>query len=346
MATKNCGLLALDKIVSLKSTSMFTLIQLAKDNGVNLYFCKVEPDEIMKVARPAILHEKDHFVYIEDGQAIPPGNYDGYVLTPKPFHDPLSHSLAKTIRGQKESGGIIGNVFGGISTLLFGKKPKLNSDPVGNYQQASKVLASGESNPLLASARTQIQADLNRKYDRAYFENDTGYQNIQSNKQKAIDALMAQYANYGQDPYSSTEAQRALSEINNQYDQTSSEYMQGVEMQKRQQALANSMQQGQFDYESAMELATQLGRKSELEYAIKSNNYNQMQKVVGGLLTAGVGIATKNPLMIAKGASSMFATGGSGDMEDLSSLFSGSSRSLRTPTQSSIPGMSTKQYLL
>lgn len=337
MSNKNCGLLALEKIVSLKSTSMFTLIHLAKDNGINLYFCKVEPEELVQVTRPAIFHQKDHFVFIEDGKPLPPGDYDGYVLTPKPLHEPLPYSLAKKIRGQK-SGGLLGGLFGGISSLLFGKPPKLDYNPVGNYQQASKILASGESNPLLAAARTQIQSDLGRKYDQAFFESDTGYQNIQKNKQKAIDAIMAQYANYGQDPYTSTEAQKALTDINQQYDQTTSEYMQSVELQKRQQALANSMQQGQFDYESAMELATQLGRKSELEYAIKSNNYNQMQNVVGGLLTAGVGLATGNPFAVMGGASSMFAGGGT---QPGTGLFG---TNMFGKTQSQILGMNTRAY--
>ena len=67
----NCfGLKALERITELKEVSMFTLIHLAKDNGLNLYFCKVEPDELVKVSRPAIFHQKNHFVFVDFPKAI------------------------------------------------------------------------------------------------------------------------------------------------------------------------------------------------------------------------------------------------------------------------------------
>src|SRR3990167_3442770 len=99
-----CGLKALERIIELKEVSMFTLIHLAKDNGLNLYFCKVEPEELVQVARPAIFHQKDHFVFIENGEPMPGGEYDGYVLTSKPLHEPLPFSLAKKVRGSKKGG--------------------------------------------------------------------------------------------------------------------------------------------------------------------------------------------------------------------------------------------------
>src|SRR3990167_6859147 len=98
----NCGLTALEKITKLETASMFTLIHLAKDNGINLYFCNVEPEELVKVARPAIFHQDNHFVFVKDGDPMPAGDYDGYVLTPKPINEPLPYSLAKKIRGQKK----------------------------------------------------------------------------------------------------------------------------------------------------------------------------------------------------------------------------------------------------
>ncbi len=97
----NCGLKALEQMANLKNISMFSLIHLAKDNGVNLYFCKVEPEELVSVTRPAIFHQKNHFVHVDNDKPMPPGEYDGYVLTPKPMHEPLPYSLAKKVKGSK-----------------------------------------------------------------------------------------------------------------------------------------------------------------------------------------------------------------------------------------------------
>src|SRR3990167_6780611 len=113
-----CGLKALERIIELKEVSMFTLIHLAKDNGLNLYFCKVEPEELVQVARPAIFHQKDHFVFIENGEPMPGGEYDGYVLTQKPLHEPLPFSLAKKILGGKKGGGIISSIVTGIASVI------------------------------------------------------------------------------------------------------------------------------------------------------------------------------------------------------------------------------------
>lgn len=114
----NCGLKALERISNLKSVSMFSLIHLAKDNGIKLYFCKVEPEELISVTRPAIFHQKNHFVFVADGEPMPPGEYDGYVLTPKPFHEPLPYAFAKQIRGAKKGSQILGPIVTGVASMV------------------------------------------------------------------------------------------------------------------------------------------------------------------------------------------------------------------------------------
>ena len=114
----NCGLKAIETMMEMKHVSMFSLIHLAKDNGVNLYFCKVTPDELLLVTRPAIFHQKDHFVYVNNGEAMPTGEYTGYVLTPKAIHEPLPFVMAKKVKGGKKGGDIIGPIVVGIAGLI------------------------------------------------------------------------------------------------------------------------------------------------------------------------------------------------------------------------------------
>lgn len=118
---ENCGLVALKQMTQVKNISMFSLIHLAKDNGINLYFCQVDPADLVKVARPAILHQKNHFVYVEDGTPMPAGAYTGYVLTTRPFNEPLPHSLAKKIFGQSifsSIGNAIGNAYNSAKSAV------------------------------------------------------------------------------------------------------------------------------------------------------------------------------------------------------------------------------------
>ena len=98
----NCGIRALGGMLEIKNVSMFTLINLARDNGFNFYFCKVQKDDIPLVVRPAILHSDNHFTLIENEQPIPEAEYTGWVLTPQPYGTPLPYSLAKQINGGKK----------------------------------------------------------------------------------------------------------------------------------------------------------------------------------------------------------------------------------------------------
>jgi len=115
---KNCGIAALEGFLSIDNISMYTIIQLAKDNGITLYFCKADKDKLPLVARPAILHAEGHFVLAQDGVALPEENYTGWVLTQKPFGTPLPYSLAKQLHGKKKGGDILGPIVVGLASVV------------------------------------------------------------------------------------------------------------------------------------------------------------------------------------------------------------------------------------
>jgi len=491
---------------------MFTLIHLAKDNGLRLYFCKVEPDELVQVSRPAIFHQKDHFVFIKNGDPMPSGDYDGYVLTERPLNEPLPYSLAKKIRGRKNvgqilqpiaigfaslvnpvlgtlvgagfgaataagafgdqgegewwriaTGGLSGataasspfisavsaaagevpgaiksgnwmapisaglgqygsNLFAGgfgqgytsaptgssflgklssgfqggvgsitnkiqslaggttpgggvelapgstgiptpsgysgtytlpgignkvvgipglagpanlggsasifagggttpqlpgspggfdLSKILTGAnglkllgaglsttipKPELGGNATENLSKAAEYLGLDNFQALPQATRAQLDkyvntslADLSQEF---YAPDDKGIRQLEERKQQSIDSLMVQYANYGQDPYSSTQARQELDNITTQYDQAIAEYQQQVQNQAMAKAidfkldiLGKSMAQGNFDYESAMELATYMGRDNELRYAMEVKDYDALQNVLAEIFS-------------------------------------------------------------
>ena len=100
----NCGLEALGRIKDMKGVSAFTLIHLAKDNGVNLKIFKVKEADLPLVHRPAIFHAENHFEYVQNGEALPDLKWSGYVLTGKSIGTPVSFREAKLIKGEKKGG--------------------------------------------------------------------------------------------------------------------------------------------------------------------------------------------------------------------------------------------------
>src|SRR3990167_7193802 len=100
----NCGLEALGRIKDMKGVSAFTLIHLAKDNGVNLKIFKVKEPDLPLVHRPAIFHAENHFEYVQNGEALPDLKWSGYVLTGKSIGTPVSFREAKLIKGEKKGG--------------------------------------------------------------------------------------------------------------------------------------------------------------------------------------------------------------------------------------------------
>ena len=118
MTELNCGITALSGITSLKNISMYTIIQLAKDNGINFFFCRVDKKDFPLVIRPAIFHADEHFVLIEADKPIPDFKYTGWVLTIKPFGIPLPFSVAKQITGGKKGGDVFGPIVTGIASIV------------------------------------------------------------------------------------------------------------------------------------------------------------------------------------------------------------------------------------
>lgn len=522
----NCGLKSLEQMAALKTVSMYSLIHLAKDNGINLYFCKAEPDQYMQVARPAIFHQKDHFVFVANGEPMPAGEYDGYVLTTKPINEPLSHSFAKRIRGQKNTltalspiltgvasfvnpvlgaavgaglagynaskapgglgknwwqiplggatgylqgasggttfginnaalaGGLAaagqipsaiktgnwmapvtagigqyigaqaiggaqqgfdaaqaagqgffgqlgGAAKGAINTITGGAQklaggggtpgsgveiagksavgatpagyggsytvPGIGNNVVGlpgggglagysagalglaggggaavatpgaassgfdlgklipglsgqsplgmlgtvasallpppkapsmsdSYSKAAQYLGTDNWNALPTATRNQLEQYVNTPLDQLATQftqgNDKALNDLDLQKQKAIDAISTQYANYGQDPYTSTQAQQQITEITRQYDQAKAEVQQQIQNQGMQQAidfkkeiLKQSISQNQMDYTSFMELAQLYGMDEQANYAIQSKNYEAIQEVLARIFT-------------------------------------------------------------
>ncbi len=130
----NCGLSALEKIVDLKNVSAFTLVHLGRDNGLNLFFFKVNDlADLPRVQRPAIFHQKDHFVYVKNGEAMPDGEYTGHVIGSQVLGGHcriLSMAEAKVITGGKnfltgenkdgvkEGGGALGSILSVVGAVV------------------------------------------------------------------------------------------------------------------------------------------------------------------------------------------------------------------------------------
>lgn len=127
----NCGLSALSKLGSLKNVSAFTLVHLARDNGMSLQVFKVaNKEDLVKVVRPAIFHQKDHFILINPDEAMPDGDYTCFVLGPTIHGRVVSLAEAKFVTGAKnfltgenkdgvkEGGGALGGILGVVGAIV------------------------------------------------------------------------------------------------------------------------------------------------------------------------------------------------------------------------------------
>src|SRR3990167_6634540 len=114
----NCGIAALRRIKEIQNVSMYSLIHLARDNGINLKICKVEVKDLASVKRPAIFHANNHYLFIKDGEPIPEANYSGYVLTSKVTGMLISHDEAKRIFGQKSASSFIRPIITAIAGII------------------------------------------------------------------------------------------------------------------------------------------------------------------------------------------------------------------------------------
>lgn len=98
----NCGLTALSKLAQMKNVSAFTLVHLARDNGQNIHVFKVADNkDLIRVVRPAIFHQKDHFVYVGIDEPLPEGEYTGFVLGNTILGRVISLAESKFIKGGK-----------------------------------------------------------------------------------------------------------------------------------------------------------------------------------------------------------------------------------------------------
>src|SRR3990167_8573679 len=138
MQILNCGIASLDKLKTIKKVSAYSLIQMAKENGVNLLIYHVDNKDLMRVPRPTILHAKNHFIYVKNGEPLPNQEYTGFVLSEKGFSGSriVSYGEAKQITGEKKArqilgpivqvvGAVVGSIIGGPAGALMGAESAL-----------------------------------------------------------------------------------------------------------------------------------------------------------------------------------------------------------------------------
>ena len=118
--SNNCGIKALKRLSPLKTISVKTIIDMAKDNGLTLYPYKVTLNELESIPLPAIVHSKNHFDYISKIEELSyDKEYTGIILlTKKSNYKKIKSSELNNIIGQ--SGIITAAVIttvGGLITL-------------------------------------------------------------------------------------------------------------------------------------------------------------------------------------------------------------------------------------
>ena len=116
----NCGLVSLKNICSLKDISIRTLINIAEDNGLNLYPYKVSKGNIDLIELPAILHFKNHFSYITDRNYLDKTDFTGeFLLTKKANYEEIIGEDLKNIKGATMAWiGVGGLAIGATSKIV------------------------------------------------------------------------------------------------------------------------------------------------------------------------------------------------------------------------------------
>ena len=77
----NCGLLSLSSLISIKTSSIRSIQNLAEDNGVKLYAYLLNSDEIQTINVPFIAHSPNHFTTIETKSDLIGLDLTGYIIT-------------------------------------------------------------------------------------------------------------------------------------------------------------------------------------------------------------------------------------------------------------------------
>lgn len=80
---KNCGLIALNNLISISNISMHTLFIIAKENGVKLYPYIIDIDDIKPDVFPAIFHSENHFIYANEISDLTGFDLTGKILSTK-----------------------------------------------------------------------------------------------------------------------------------------------------------------------------------------------------------------------------------------------------------------------
>ena len=153
MQILNCGIASLDKLKTIKKVSAYSLIQMAKENGVNLLIYHVDNKDLMRVPRPTILHAKNHFIYVKNGEPLPNQEYTGFVLSEKGFSGSriVSYGEAKQITGEKKArqilgpivqvvGAVVGSIIGGPAGALMGAESALAGKALSTGGHVGKPL--------------------------------------------------------------------------------------------------------------------------------------------------------------------------------------------------------------
>lgn len=166
MKVWNCGLQALDDLKTIEKVSAYSLIQMAKENGVNLLVYHVDIKDLMRVPRPAILHATDHFLYVKNGEPLPNHQYTGFVLAQKGFKGSriVSYVEAKQIMGAKKGGvarivvpTILGIISGGVLGLPLlvsagvGAASNIGMDQYAKSQHPEQLGQPGQTGDILGA---------------------------------------------------------------------------------------------------------------------------------------------------------------------------------------------------
>lgn len=102
IVSENCGIKSLRKLIELKTVSLKSILEIAKDNGVNLYPYWIEKEELTSIPLPAIVHSENHFDYIYKKEDFDfSKKYTGYVLlTKKCNYKKIKKSELEKIKGE------------------------------------------------------------------------------------------------------------------------------------------------------------------------------------------------------------------------------------------------------
>ena len=203
--------------------------------------------------------------------------------------------------GSSGSSGLFGfdaKTLLGLGATALAKPPSYEGDALQNYNAASKYL---EGVNLPSSTMDQLHnyvvspiSDLKKQIYNPDSSN-AALLSLDKQYQEALGQVNRLAANSGQSAATSSDVQNQVNEINRQWAEAKSNLTAQLDQQAttqaisiKQWALDQSIKQGQFDVNSAMELASQVGLQQQLQYAMDSKNYDAFQQIIAKLLDPGL----------------------------------------------------------